>query len=161
MEIVKLGIISIGRFTKLATSGSLHLRQDRLGQQYRIDRGGSYAIFRETINDKETNDRLVVLVVGFRLILIRSNSFFHWLFQRLCILTTPFWSGFRGFKVKLWMVNPKTKDYLGIYKWGGGENAVTYAEALVKILHLVSTGSSVWYEIKEEDFEKYLTERKQ
>ena len=133
-----------------------------MGQLYSIDRGGRYAIFRETVRNKKTADKPVVLVVGFRLKVLRSSPFFHWLFERLCILTTPFWSGFRGFMIKLWMVNTKTKDYLGIYKWSGKENARIYVENLSKVLHLVSTYGSVWYEIvTSTEFEKYLTRRKQ
>jgi hypothetical protein len=71
----------------------------------------------------------------------------HWLFQRLCILTTPFWSGFPGFRVKLWMVETETKDYLGIYDWDGEEDARTYAEALARVLRAVSVSGSVWYEM--------------
>ena len=160
MEIAKLGISSINQFVRLAASGLLHLRRDRLGALYSIDHGGNYTIFRETVSDKETRDKPVVLVVGFRLKVIRSSPFFHWLFQRLCILTTPFWSGFPGFRVKLWMVNPKTKDYLGIYRWEGEKNARIYVKALEKILNFVSTGGPVWYKIViDTEFEKYLSLR--
>ena len=47
-----------------------------------------------------------VLVVGFQLKVIGAHPIPHWIFQRCCLLTTPFWSGLPGFSVKLWMVDP-------------------------------------------------------
>lgn len=55
-----------------------------------------------------------MLVVGFHHRPLGVRPFPHWLFQRACVLTTPFWSGFRGFRGKLWLVNPETKTYLDI-----------------------------------------------
>ena len=120
-HIVKLATRSVAQFCRLVVSRSLHLRRDRLGERYTIDQGGTYAIFRETVCDDTAASPGVVLVVGFRLRVIHGNPALHWLFQRLCILTTPFWSGFRGFHVKLWMVDPTSKNYLGIYSWIGGK----------------------------------------
>ena len=118
-----------------------------MSQVYSIDQRGTYQVFRETVSDDGTAAKSVVLVVGFRLRVLRSISFLHWLFQRACILTTPFWSGFRGFRVKLWMVDPQTKNYLGIYDWAGAENAQTYIDALVQVLQPLSTPGSVWYDL--------------
>lgn len=160
MDIVKLATKSIFYFFDLAFAGKLHLKISRLWQNYKVSDGKTYAIFRETVSDQQFDGKEVTLVVGFRLFIIESDTFFHWLFQRLCILTTPFWSGFKGFQVKLWMVDPQTKDYLGIYKWIGRDNAKVYAEALEKVLKKVSTTGSIWYEIVDEDFEKYLKSHK-
>jgi hypothetical protein len=89
--------------------------------------------------------------------LIASLAALHWLFQRACILTTPFWSGFRGFRVKLWLVEPRRKDYLGIYEWAGRANAERYARMLLCVLRPLSTAGSVWYEIHDrEPFARYL-----
>lgn len=58
------------------------------------------------------------------------------------------------------MVDPKTKNYMGIYSWYGRENAQEYVNFLVKILRPLSTRGSVWYKIIEgEPFEDYLKTR--
>ena len=106
-----------------------------------------YEVFRDTIGDDGVEGARCVLVVAFRLRVIGSFPPMHWLFQRVCLLTTPFWSGFRGFREKLWMVDPETKSYLGIYDWAGAENAKIYVDALVRVLRPISTKDSVWYEI--------------
>ncbi|MDD5040502.1 MAG: hypothetical protein PHY34_05130 [Patescibacteria group bacterium] len=136
----------------------MELRHDRIGTLYSVSPYGTYTIFRETVSQlPRTQDASAVLVFGFRLKLIGSNPFFHWLFQRVCILTTPFWSGFRGFRVKLWMVDPKTKDYLGIYEWSGEQNARVYINFLTPILKFFSTRGSIWhYLYPDTQFEKFL-----
>lgn len=160
-SVVRLAALSTARFPRLAGTRTLRLRRDRLGQSYGIDRGGTYRIFRETVSDDGTSGRRVVLVVGFRLRVLRSNPLLHWVFQRLCILTTPFWSGFRGFRVKLWMVDPQGKNYLGIYDWAGAENARSYVDALVRVLRPLSTPGSVWYDLyPDQELDPFLQARK-
>jgi len=160
MEILSLGIQSIINFISLGVSGKLHLKRGRINETFRVG-GGNYTIFRETVSDQKTNFKPCVLIVGFRLKIIRSNTFFHWLFERVCILTTPIWSGFAGFRIKLWLVDRKTKNYLGIYRYERSKNAKTYADYLTPILRFVSTRESVWYEIKDQEFEDYLKVAKQ
>lgn len=154
--VIKKAVVSTGRFVGLVGQKSLHLRRARVGTTYKINQTDPYTVFRETVCSKEITDRPVVLIVGFRLKLLRSNPVLHWLFQRGCILTTPFWSGFRGFKVKLWMVDPKAKNYLGIYQWLGRDNAQVYARSLMRVLRPLSTNASVWYEIHSQMFDDYL-----
>lgn len=155
--VVRAALGSGWHYCELAAAGALHLRRERLGRRYRIDQGGSYAVFRETVSTDATVGEPVVLIVGFRLRFIGSSAPMHWLFQRLCILTTPFWSGFHGFRVKLWMVEPQRKNYLGIYAWNGHENAARYARLLVRVLQPLSTPGSVWYEIRDwETLPRYL-----
>jgi hypothetical protein len=160
LNVARLAALSIVNFGRLASSGKVSLRRDRLWSEYEVERGGPFAIFRETVSSAGSDNRPTVLVVGFRLRFIGSARVPHWLFQRACILTTPFWSGFRGFRVKLWMVNPETRDYLGIYDWYGERDARVYADALSVILRAVSTRGSVWYEVAEGDFEAYLAARR-
>ncbi len=143
-ETAQLAARSAGRYIPLAVGRSLRLRHNRLGRAYRIDQGGTYAVFRETVSNVYPPSHPVVLVVGFRLRVIRDWALPHWLFQRACILTTPFWSGFRGFRVKLWMVDPITKNYLGIYDWEETDQARTYLAALTRVLRPLSTPSSVF-----------------
>lgn len=156
MNIINLTVKSIAVFFRLLASGSLHLQRTHLEKIYKIRRG-KYKVFRETTSDRRIKENAVILIVGFRLKMIQSNPMLHWVFQRICILTTPFWSGFRGFRVKLWLVDESTKNYLGIYSWEGKENAMIYIKTLEKILKPISTKNSVWCElVADETFENYL-----
>ena len=148
---------SFGKFMGLFWRNELRLNHKRIGATYTI-KNGTYAIFRETERPKATGEA-VILVIGFRLKLIRSSRLFHWIFQRTCILTTPFWSGLAGFKTKLWMVDADTKNYLGIYDWRGKKDADRYINFLLPILKFFSLRGSVWaWQIYDQDFERYLNE---
>ncbi|HZD59511.1 MAG TPA: hypothetical protein VE439_03515, partial [Anaerolineae bacterium] len=89
-SIAKLAGLSVIRFSRLVMVRSLHRRRDRVGELYWVDRE-PYEVFRETVCDGKTSGNSNVLVAGFRLQLLRSHPLLHWMFQRLCILTTPFW----------------------------------------------------------------------
>ena len=58
------------------------------------------------------------------------------------------------------MVDPTTRDYLGIYDWSGKANAQNYVDALVRVLRPLSTKGSVWYRIDDDEpFERFLEMR--
>lgn len=158
-SIVAAGARSVWCFVGLVLAGNLHLSHRLLAKSYAIDEGGTYTVFRQTESMDSVRDSPVVLVVGFRLKLIGNNRIMHWVFQRVCILTTPIWSGFKGFRVKLWMVDARTKNYIGIYKWAGKNHAQKYVNYLVPVLNIFSVSSSVWYNVYEVDFEEYLIDR--
>jgi hypothetical protein len=145
-------------FTGLGLRHSLRLEHSRLGARFDLGSRGQFALFRETIRTDGIDAAPVVLVVGFRLRWIGSFPPAHWVFQRCCILTTPFWSGFPGFRVKLWLVDPTTNDYLGIYDWDGHDSAQTYVDALVRVLKPLSETGSVWYELMERELPAFLAE---
>jgi len=150
-----LAMKSVTRYAGLAAHGSLRLRRDRLGQLYKTE-GGNYQIFRDT-NCTIAAGETVILVIGFRLKLIGSSRLLHWLFQRVCILTTPFWSGLSGFRTKLWMVEPRTKNYMGVYDWRGKIEAQNYINYLLPILRFFSVKGSVWVQqIYSKSFEEFL-----
>ncbi len=151
-------IKSVFRFIPLQLRGALKLRKHRLYTAYRIN-NQPYEIFRET-QKLSASGETVILVIRFRLKLLRSSRFAHWVFQRLCICTTPFWSGLDGFSTKLWMVNPDTKDYLGIYDWRGPRQAQAYIDFLFPILKFFSVKGSVHAsQLHGQDFEQFLTTR--
>lgn len=143
---VRLVLSSVARFPWLAASRPLRLRDERLGDCYRLFDGRDYRVFRETATPLSDGERTVIEVC-FRLRLIGSARAPNWLFQRLCILTTPFWSGFDGFGTKLWMVDPHTCDYAGAYEWGAAATASAYLAVLLPILRAVSVPGSVVYEL--------------
>ena len=145
---------SVGAFARLVASGEL-----RLGRSYMLCDGRRYRVFRETVRRLEDEPRTVI-EVGFRLRLIGAAPAPHWLFQRLCILTTPFWSGFPGFATKLWMVDPETLGYAGIYAWDSAESARDYPAVLLPVLRAVSVRGSVFAEVRpERGLEEFLRVR--
>ena len=156
-EIMRSAWSSFWNYLSICYLSKLHLSRDRIGRLYNVH-SDSYAIFRES-RCSGSEDRPVVLVIGFRLKFIRSIPLLHWLFQRICILTTPFWSGMEGFRVKLWMVSPDTKNYLGIYDWQTGRRAQDYLDYLLPILRFFSVKGTVWAEKYEGvNLESYLNE---
>lgn len=152
-----MAVSSVRRFLALVRQGNLRRPPERLGQTFRVDDGLCYRIFRETVSDAAPDGSPAVLVIGFQLKLIRAFRLPHWVFQRCCLLTTPFWSGLPGFAVKLWMIDPETKRYLGIYDWRGAEHAQRYVDALTQVLRPLSTTGSVWYRmIPNAELDRYL-----
>lgn len=135
------------------------MSKKHLGKNYRLSNDGIYTVFLETNSDKKYDEKEVTLVIKFRLKFIGENIFFHWLFQHLCVLDTPLWVGFKGFKTKYWMVEPKTKDYLGLYRYQGKENAKRYAEYICSVLRPFSSPNSIWYMIENETFNSYTKSR--
>lgn len=152
---------SVGHYAQLVGRNRLHLRGGRLGMVYPAEDGGRYTVFRESRADVEITEP-TVLVVGFRLKLLRTSPLLHWAFQRVCLLTTPFWSGFDGFGTKLWLVDRASKNYLGIYEWSGPDRAKNYFEALNRVLTPLSVGGSVWgWVYRHTSLDDYLAARSQ
>ena len=137
---------SLAAFPGLVTGGQLRLGSERLERSYGLCDGRSYFVFRETLRPLPDEQRTVI-EVGFRLKLIRSARMPHRLFQRVCILTTPFWSGFEGFGTKLWMVDPHTHSYAGIYEWSSVDAAHGYLDVLLPVLRAVSVQGSVFSDL--------------
>jgi len=69
----------------------------------------------------------------------------RWLFERLCILNTVLFAGFEGYLLKLWMVNPMTSDYAGLYSWESADTADRYGTYITAILRPLSQPGSVGY----------------
>lgn len=150
---------SLVGFLRLARSRELRLRRERLGRSYNLCDGHRYSVFRETVRPLPVGSRTVI-EVGFRLRLIGSARAPHWLFQRLCILTTPFWSGLEGFGTKLWMVDPDTCSYAGIYQWGAPTAARAYLDVLLPVLRALSIEGSMFSELHPDvELANFLSER--
>lgn len=145
---------SLARFVRLAARHRLRLRSERLGRDYRLFDGHVYRVFRETerrlAEERGDATRTSVVEVCFRLRWAGSSRVAHWLFQRACILTTPFWSGFDGFVTKLWMVEPGSGAYAGIYEWGEAHEARAYLAVLLPVLRAVSVRRSVAFELHDD-----------
>jgi hypothetical protein len=152
---LKTALASTRQYIRHIFNGRLYLEKSNLGTSYEI-MDGRYAIFRET-HCKKVQGESVILIIGFRMKLVRRSRIANWFFQRVCVITTPFWSGLSGFKVKLWMVNPETKEYLGIYDWRGRTQAEAYINYLMPILKFFSVRGSIWnFEITGQNFDQFL-----
>jgi hypothetical protein len=113
--------------------------------------GRTFVPFRETVRLRTDGDDAVapaVLVPRFHLRgFDPDRRVLHALFRRVCVVTTPFFVGLRGFRSKLWMVDPATGDFAGLYEWAGADDAGAYAEGLCRVLELLSVKGSVSYEL--------------
>jgi len=133
--------------------GTTRCVAERVGMTLRTSDGRTYVPFRHTRKDASrwsTSSSPAVLQPRFHLtVLAPRRTRLHQLFRVLCIITTPFFVGLPGFRSKLWMVDPATGDFAGLYEWDDAVTARAYAEGLAKVLRLVATTGSVSYELVE------------
>jgi hypothetical protein len=132
---------------RLMAAGRLASPGTYLGRCLGFADGTTSFVFRETaVRDRDPRDP-AVLVVQFRLRAFGHRRWLHALFRRECILHTPLFAGFPGFKSKLWISDTATGTYRGLYEWDGAEGAVDYADHLVRLLIPLSTRGSVRYHV--------------
>jgi hypothetical protein len=120
-----------------------HLPKEHVGRRLRFADGTSARVFRETVVDRDAPSEPCILVVEFRLRLLRGR--WHALFLWECILNTPMFVGFPGFMSKLWLAHDEKESYRGLYEWNGAAEAEHYARALWRILELVCARDSIHY----------------
>lgn len=131
----------------LLAGGRLRAPRAWLGRRLTFADGTTSLVFRETAMAGVPIADPAVLVVQFRLRLIGTNRLAHGLFWRECLLHTPLFAGFPGFRTKLWLSDVQTGVYRGVYEWDGADRAVAYAETLARLLRLVSQRGSVRYHV--------------
>jgi hypothetical protein len=118
-----------------------------VGAQLRFADGTSSLVFRETaLRGGRTSDP-VVLVIQFRLAALGSDPLLHAAFRRECILHTPLFAGFPGFRSKLWADDVDTGVYRGLYEWQDPRLATHYAERMVGLLAPFSNAGTARYHI--------------
>ena len=105
--------------------------------------GTSAPVFRETVVDRGPTLDPCVLVVEFRLRLVRGWA--HALFRRESLLNLPLFVGFPGFVSKLWLAHDQNGVYRGMYQWDGPAWAEYYARCLCRILEIGCTPGSIHY----------------
>ena len=123
----------------------IHLPSERVGQRFSFADGTSAQVYRDTVVDYVAFRDPCVLVVEFRLRLVRGRG--HALFRWESLLNTPLFVGFPGFVSKLWMTCDERGRYRGIYEWAGPQQAEDYARALWRVLALVSVPGSIGYQV--------------
>jgi hypothetical protein len=140
---------SVAAWGDLVASRRLISPKDNLGARLRFADGSSSFVFRETaVTGAGTSDP-TLLVIQFRLAALASNPLLHAAFRRECVLHTPLFAGFPGFRSKLWIDDVETGVYRGIYQWQGGDLARRYAARMVALLAPFSNVGTARYQVVE------------
>ncbi len=130
---------------RLLASRRTHLVNERVGLPLRFADATSARVFRETVVDRAPPEDPCLLVVEFRLRLLRGRG--HSLFLWECILNTPLFVGFPGFVSKLWLDRDERDRYRGLYEWNEAAGAEFYARSLWRVLELVCRRGSIGYKV--------------
>lgn len=133
------------RTVRLLTQRKIHLPRENVGLHLSFADGTSGRVFRETILEHEPPEDPCLLVVQFKLRLLRGrwNALFLW----ECILNTPLFAGFPGFVSKLWMDRDEQDRYRGFYEWNDATGAEFYARSLWRVLELVCPRHAIQYRV--------------
>jgi hypothetical protein len=135
----------VGRFISLLVGRQLRQPTDWVGKTLRFADNTSGRVYRETVVAGYEPADPCVLVVAFRLRLVRSWG--HPLFRAESLLNTPLFVGFPGFVSKLWLAHDETGSYRGFYEWDRADRAEHYARSLWRLLALVSEPDSIRYRV--------------
>ncbi len=122
-----------------------HLPKKHVGMTLAFADGSSAVVFRETVVDSAPPEDPCLLVVEFRLRLLRGR--WQKLFLWECILNTPLFVGFPGLVSKLWLDRDEQERYRGLYEWDGAAAAEHYARSLWRVLELVCRPGSIHYRV--------------
>jgi hypothetical protein len=130
---------------KLLAHRRIHLSRRLEGTRLRFADGTTSQVYRETVIDRSPPVDPCVLVVAFRLRMVRGWG--HTVFRWVSLYSTPLFVGFPGFVSKLWMAHDDHGAYRGVYEWDGPEQAEAYARALWRVLAVVSVSGSIYYSV--------------
>ena len=144
-EVLTAVTASAARTAHLLATGRLRQPDDLVGTRLPFRDGTRSMIFRTTERDPRVGTEPSVLQVQFRLRWIGERPSLHRVFVTTCIVNTPLFAGFPGFVRKLWMVDPRTFVYRGLYDWDGADRARWYADRLWRVLALVAVPGSIDY----------------
>src|SRR5689334_14623100 len=133
----------IARTVQLFVQRRVRFPRDHLDMQLHFANDTSARVFRETVVDRGPTLDPCVLVVEFRLRLVRGWA--HALFRRESLLNTPLFVGFPGFVSKLWLAHDQNGVYRGMYQWDGPARAEYYARCLWRMLEIGCTPGSIHY----------------
>ncbi len=128
---------------RLLLRGRLRMPGGLVGARLPVADGTVTTVFRETAVAGRRPADPAVLVVRFRLRWIGSARWAHAVFRRTCVVNTPLFAGFPGFVTKLWLTDPGTGVYRGLYEWDGADSAEQYARCLARVLALVAEPGSI------------------
>jgi hypothetical protein len=118
---------------------------EHVGQCLHFADGTSARVYRETVVGDGVVQDPCVLLVEFRLRLVRGWG--HTLFRWESEFNTPLFVGYPGFVSKLWLTHDERGAYRGVYEWDGPERAEYYARCLWRVLALGCMPSSIQYRV--------------
>jgi hypothetical protein len=126
--------VSAREWMRMAARHRLARPGDHAGAMLSFKDGTTSRVFRETVVVGAATSEPVLLVIGFRLAFLDDLGPLHAGFRRECLIHTPLFAGFRGFRSKLWLQDEETRVYRGVYQWDGEKDAATYAARMVGLL---------------------------
>jgi hypothetical protein len=135
----------IAAFARMLAQRRIHMPREHLDLRLRFADGTTGRVYRETTIDRDPPADPCVLVVEFRLRLVRGIG--HALFRAESLLNTPLFVGYPGYVSKLWVANDQRGAYRGVYEWDRPERAEYYARCLWRVLELVSVPGSIHYRV--------------
>jgi hypothetical protein len=144
-------LTSPGAFGRGADSsrGVAWRHRENLGAWLTFADGSSSFVFRETAVTEAATSEPTLLVIQFRLAALGSNQLLHAAFRRECVLHTPLFAGFPGFRSKLWIDDVETGVYRGVYEWQGADLARHYAARMVALLAPFSNAGTACHQVVE------------
>jgi hypothetical protein len=153
---------SVRAWSNLVANGLLASPREWVGVGLQFQDGTlrSYSVRR--CGRERCTDDPAVIVIQFRLAFLGSNPSLHAGFRRECILHTPLFAGFPGFRSKLWADDVRTGVYSGIYEWQGADLASHYAERMVGLLTPFSNpGTARYHVIEHRRRNDFLSDRRE
>lgn len=138
---------SVGATARLLAGRRLALPREHVGLRLPFADGTTSTVFRETVVRDAESKAPSLLVVQFKLWHLGRAPILHAAFRRGCIVNTPLFAGFPGFRSKLWAADLETWVYRGVYEWDGADRAVSYAETLLWLLRPFSTRGTLRYRV--------------
>ena len=134
---------SVLRTARLLAQRRIYLPVAHVGKKLRFDGGTAAPVFWESVVDRGPTLRPAVLVVRFRLRLVRGQAYF----RRESILNTPLFIGFPGFVSKLWLADDQNGTYRGVYEWDDAARATSYARSLWRVLQIKCVPGTIGYRV--------------
>jgi len=120
---------------------------DHVGAMLSFRDGTTSRVFRETCVVGAATSEPVLLAIRFRLAFLDDLGPLHAGFRRECLIHTPLFAGFRGFRSKLWLEDGDTRIYRGVYQWDGERDAATYAARMVGLLAPLSNRGTAEFQL--------------
>jgi hypothetical protein len=133
--------------SRLLAARRIVLPRANVGGRLQFGDGGVSVIYLETALRNAPTTEPAMLVMAFQLRLIGRQPLAHKLFQLASVVSTPSFAGFPGFRSKLFVADPATGTYRGVYEFDSAVHAERYAATLSRLLGLVSVPGSVQYHI--------------
>lgn len=135
----------VWRTVALLAQRRLHQPAAHVGRRLHFADGTVARVYRETIVDDGVAQDPCVLLVQFRLRLVRGWG--YTLFRWESELNTPLFVGYPGFASKLWLAHDQHGVYRGLYEWDGVAQAEHYARCLWRVLALGCVPDSIHYHV--------------